>query len=201
MDALKEFYNALSPAMLRTCRRLNTPEKIQEYLDAIDYCSDVDYISPLTLMKTRTGCCLEGALFAAAMFRCMGHVPMILEMTSVRDDVHVIALFRKNGLWGAVAKSNYVGLRARQPIYRTIRELVLTYFEFYYNLKHERTLRGYSVPLNLVRFDSLSWMIRDDNLDVIGEALTTIRHFPLFPKQLAKTLPHVGTDVSKAYHP
>jgi hypothetical protein len=211
MGPFKEFYKALTPELRRTCLRLNTPDKIQEYLDNINYCNDEDYHSPLTLMKTKNGCCLEGALFAAALLRRMGHPPLILELTSERDDDHIIAVYRKNGLWGAVAKSNYVGLRARQPVYRTLRELVLTYFELYYNVKRERSLRGYSVPLSLARFDSLSWMIRDDQLNRIAESLDYIRHFALFPRRITKSFPPMDgwmyragmmeTDVSKTYHP
>ena len=97
-------------------------------------------------------------LFAAAALRGTACPPLILDLASVRDDDHVIAVYRANGYWGAIAKSNYSGLRFRSPVYRTLRELALSYFEHYYNLKGEKTLRAYSRPVNLTRFDSIDWM-------------------------------------------
>lgn len=190
---------------------LTTPEKIQAWLDAIDYCDTEHYLSPATLLKQRKGCCFEGALFAAAMLRRLGHRPLILELKAERDDDHIIALYRKNGRWGALAKSNYPVLRARQPLYKTLRELVLTYFEFYYNLKGERSLRSYSVPLDLAKLDYLNWMTDDARLGVIADKLDALRHSPIFPKALIEKLPPmdpwmfkagmVGTVVSRAYQP
>ncbi len=94
-----------------------------------------------------------------------------------RDDDHLLALFKRGGHWGAVAKSNFVGLRYREPIFRTLRELVLSYFEQFYNVEGEKTLRGYTVPMNLRRFDRLPWMTEDAPLDLIADHLDEIRSY------------------------
>ncbi len=106
---------------------------------------------------------MEGALLAAAALRVNGHPPLLMDLEAVRDDDHVVALYRERGLWGGIAKSNFAGLRFRAPIYRTLRELALSYFEHYYNLRGERTLRAYSVPVNLARLDSQHWMTAEED--------------------------------------
>ncbi len=120
-----------------------------------------------------------------------GYPPLVLDLEAVRDVDHVIAVFRERGLWGAVAKSNFAGLRFRAPIYRSLRELALSYFESYYNLRGERTLRGYSRPVNLSRFDHLDWMTSEKPVWAVAEHLVTVSHFPLFPARLAKNLPRL----------
>jgi hypothetical protein len=130
-------------------------------------------------MRDKTAHCFEAALFAAAALRENGHPPLILDLESVRDDDHVIAIYRMDGHWGAMAKSNYAGLRFREPVYRTLRELVMSYFEHYYNLKGEKTLRAYSRPVNLSRFDRQHWMTSEDDLWVIPEYLVEIKHTPI----------------------
>src|SRR6476620_11639917 len=147
--------------MHNVLRKLSTPEKIQKYLDDLPYNKEKDgetCRSPRLVLEYNTAHCFEGALFAAAALRANGKPPLILDLASVRDDDHVIAVYRANGCWGSIGKSNYAGLRFRSPVYRTLRELALSYFEHYYNLKGERTLRAYSVPVNLARLDSKHWM-------------------------------------------
>ena len=122
---------------------------------------------------------MSGALVGAAALRMLGHPPLLLDFEAVRDDDHVLALFRRRGHWGAVAKSNYSGLRFREPVYRTLRELAMSYFEHYYNLRREKTLRNYSRPVNLERFDSIHWMTAEEDVWAIPEYLTTIRHTAL----------------------
>ena len=117
---------------------------------------------------------MEGALFGAAALRMLGHPPLLLDLEAVRDDDHVLAIFRLRGHWGALAKSNYSGLRYREPVYRTLRELVMSYFEHYYNLQQEKTLRRYSRPVNLRRFDSMGWMTAEEDVWPIPEYLCTI---------------------------
>jgi hypothetical protein len=132
---------------------------------------------------------MDGALFAAAALRVQGHPPLIVDLEAVRDDDHVLAAFRIGGLWGAVARSNYSGLRFREPLYRTIRDLVLSYFESYFNLRREKTLRRYSRPLNLSRFDERHWMTAEEDLWDIPEHLVSIRHETLLD---ARTLANLG---------
>jgi len=172
------------PVMLSTretqlLRRLSTPLKIQKYLDDLPYNKErggETCRSPRRVIRDRTGHCFEAALLAAAALRVNGHPPLILDLESVRDDDHVIAVCRINGLWGSMAKSNYAGLGFREPVYRTLRELVMSYFEHYYNLEGEKTLRAFSRPVNLSRFDRLNWMTAEEDLWAIPEYLTTIAH-------------------------
>jgi hypothetical protein len=172
-------------------RKLNTPEKIQRYLDGLAYNKEPDgptCRSPRRVMRDRTGHCMEGALFGAAALRTMGHPPLLLDFEAVRDDDHVLAIFRLRGHWGAVAKSNYSGLRYREPVYRTLRELAMSYFEHYFNLKKEKTLRNYSRPVNLRRFDSIGWMTAEEDVWAIPEYLCEIAHTPLVSAGVAARL-------------
>jgi hypothetical protein len=101
-----------------------------------------------------------------------------------RDDDHVLALYKQDGHWGAVAKSNFVGLRFREPVYRTLRELVMSYFEQYYNVEREKTLWGYSMPLNLKAFDKLNWMGSDEPLGAIVQRLAKMRRVPVLTETM-----------------
>jgi len=173
-----------SSKMLKLLRKLSTPEKIQKFLDDLPYNKEKDgetCRSPRLVIENNTAHCFEAALFAAAALRANGRPPFILDLASVRDDDHVIAVYRANDCWGAIAKSNYAGLQFRSPVYRTLRELALSYFEHYYNLKGEKTLRAYSSrPVSLARFDSIHWMTTDEPLWAIAEYLCEIKHTPIF---------------------
>jgi hypothetical protein len=181
----------LSPANYRTLRALKTPVQIQRFLDALTYQYADTAWSPRRALRERKGHCLEGALLAAAALRIHGHPPLLMDLESVRDDDHVIALYRERGLWGGIAKSNYAGLRFRAPIYRTLRELALSYFENYYNLRGERTLRAYSQAVNLTRLDAQHWMTAEEDVWCVAELLIAARHYPLFPDKVARSLPHL----------
>lgn len=174
-------------------RRLRTPEKIQRYLDdEIAYNKEPDGPSskgPRPVIRDRRAHCMEGALFAAAALRMAGFEPLLLDLESVRDDDHVLAVFRQRGHWGAIAKSNYSGLRFREPVYRTLRELVMSYFAHYFNLQGERTLRAYSTrPVNLKRFDGIHWMTADRDLWEIPEYLCEIAHSRLMTPEMERCL-------------
>jgi hypothetical protein len=173
----------LNKSEFQLFRKLSTPEKIQKYLDDLPYNKEKEgetCYSPRLVIRHNAAHCFEGALFAAAALRLTGRAPLILDLVAVRDDDHVIAVYRTNGCWGAIGKSNYAGLRFRSPIYRTLRELALSYFEHYYNLKGEKTLRAYSRPVSLARFDSIHWMISEEPLWPIPEFLLDIKHTPIF---------------------
>lgn len=163
-------------------RRLSTPEKIQQYLEDLPYNKERDgetCRSPRLAIHHNTAHCFEGALLAAAALRVIGKPPLILDLASIRDDDHVICVFRVNGCWGAIGKSNYAGLRFRTPVYRSLRELVMSYFEHYYNLDGEKTLRAYSRPVNLSRFDRIGWMTSEEPLWAIPEYLCEIKHISI----------------------
>jgi hypothetical protein len=183
--------NGFTALELRSLRRLKTPAGIQAFIDSLPYHLADTAWSPRRALREGTAHCLEGALLAAAALRVNGYPPLVLDLEAVRDVDHVIAVFRERGLWGAVAKSNFAGLRFRAPIYRSLRELALSYFESYYNLRGERTLRGYSRPVDLSRFDHLDWMTSEKSVWAVAEYLVTVSHFPLFPARLAKNLPRL----------
>jgi hypothetical protein len=121
--------------------------------------------------------------------RRLGYPPLILNTPAIlQDDDHLLALYKRDGRWGAVAKSNFVGLRFREPVYVTLHELVMSYFEQFYNVKRKKTLRSYTVPLNLKAFDRLSWMTSDEALERIGERLDEIRKVRLLTRRMIANL-------------
>lgn len=181
----------LSPADVRTLRALKTPARIQKFIDALTYQYADTAWSPQRVLRERKGHCLEGALLAAAALRVNGYPPLLIDLEAVHDDDHVVAIYRECGLWGGIAKSNFAGLRFRAPVYRTLRELALSYFEHYYNLRGERTLRSYSRPLNLERLDSLHWMTSEEDVWCVPEHLIATRHYPLLPFKVARALPRL----------
>lgn len=191
MPALETFDRALTKSDRQFMARLTTPVKIQGFLDKVIYSSEEIYRCPLRVLRDRVGHCFDGALFAAAALRRLGHPPLIVDiLPNSRDDDHLLALFKRDGHWGAVAKSNFVGLRYREPIFRTLRELVLSYFEQFYNVEGEKTLRGYTAPMNLRRFDRLPWMTEDGPLDLIADRLDEIRKVQvLTPEMVARLSP------------
>ena len=173
-------------------RSLRTPEKIQAFLDGLAYNLEPDgdtLRSPRRVMRDRTAHCAEGAILAAAAFRMNGRPPLLVDLEAVRDDDHVLAVYRDGGLWGAVATSKFAGLRFRAPVYRTVRELVMSYFEDYYNWDGERTLRAFSRPISLSRFDPIAWMTADEDLWPIVEYLAHAPHTNLIPGSIARRLP------------
>ncbi len=189
MSATDDFMQRLSSQERALVSELATPADIQRFLDGLTYSADSFYRCPLRVMRDRTAHCFDGALFAAAMLRRLGYPPLILDLLpNERDDDHLLALYKFDGLWGAVAKSNFVGLRFREPIYRSIRELVMSYFEQYYNVAAEKTLRAYAGPLNLTRFDRLHWMIEDDGLDLIAQRLDQLRRVPVISERSIRIL-------------
>jgi len=131
---------------------------------------------------------MDGALFAAAALRLQGYPALIVDLEAVQDDDHVIAVFRRRGLWGAVARSNYSGLRYREPLHLTIRSLVLSYFEWYHNLRREKTLRRFSRPIDLSRFDRIRWMTAEDDLWDIPDYLVGVRHERLIDPAMVREL-------------
>src|SRR3989304_3921258 len=178
MPGLEAFEQALTKSERRLISRLTPPFKIQAFLDDILYSGEERYRCPLTVLRDRKGHCFDGAIFGAAMLRRLGYPPLIVDMLpNKRDDDHLLALYKVDGHWGAVAKSNFAGLRFREPVYRTLRELVMSYFELYYNAAGEKTLRAYTVPLNLSTFDKHNWLTDDRTMDKIAARPGGIRQF------------------------
>jgi hypothetical protein len=172
----------------RLFERLDSPHKIQRFLDRLDYNCRPGTRSPLWVVKERKANCFEGALFAAAALRAIGQRPLIVDLTAINDDDHVIAVFKRRGHWGAVAKSNFSVLRFREPIYRTIRELVMSYFDIFFNTRDRKSLRSYTQPFSLARFDRRNWVITDGDLGYIGDALNAARHIRMITPAMAREL-------------
>lgn len=178
---------------LRTLRALHTPHGIQRALDAMPYHHAATAWSPRRVLREHTAHCLEGAVFAAAALRVLGFPPLLLDLEAVQDTDHVLAVFRAGSHWGAIAKSNFAGLRYREPVYRSVRELVMSYFEGYINLRGDRTLRAYSRPVNLARFDRRrpGWMTTGSDLWWIAEHLVGVLHTPLLSRSMIRRLHRV----------
>ncbi len=183
------FDQVLTESEQEAISKLTTPARIQTFLDELPYSTEHIYRCPLRVLREKIAHCFDGALFAAAMLRRLGYPPLILDMLpNERDDDHLLALYKRNGHWGAIAKSNFVGLRFREPIYRTLRELMMSYFEQFYNLEREKTLRSYTLPLNLKAFDPLDWMTKDDLLEHIAQKLDRIRRVSVLTQPMILAL-------------
>ena len=191
---MKSFDNTqigLSAKELSFLKKLSTPQRIQDALDAMpqnfeeggDSCMSVREV-----IKQKKAHCIEAALLAALALWVHGEKPLLLDLSASReDDDHVVALFRRSGLWGAISKSNHAVLGYRDPIYRTIRELALSYVHEYYNAKGMKTLRSYSRPYALSSKHPEMWITGSDSW-AIAEELCDLRHYPLFPSVQARLL-------------
>lgn len=159
MSFVEKFESYLPADLLEQFRKLDTPFAIQQYLDGLPYIGEDRDRSPLNVMLDRQCHCLDGGFLAALMLWRIGHKPLLIDLIPEpgKDDDHVLALFQVEGYWGAVAKSNYVNLGFREPVYRNLRELVMTYFEHYVSVRQEKTLRGYTRPLDASRYPRLNW--------------------------------------------
>lgn len=171
---------------------LDSPPAIQEYLDGMPYSADPFYRCPASVLRDRKAHCFDGAVLAAAALRRLGFPPRIVDLLpwEGHDDDHLLAIFRVEEGWGAIAKSNFTGLRYRDPVYHSLRELVMSYFELYFNAAGEKTLRGYTVPLDLARFDRRGWTTRDETMEAIATRLDQIRkHDVLAPGMAGRLAP------------
>ncbi len=178
---------------LRRLRALHSPVGIQRALDRMPYHLAKTAWSPRRVLREGTAHCLEGAIFAATALRVLGFPPLLLDLEAVQDTDHVLAVYRFNGHWGAIAKSNFSGLRFRAPVYRSLRELAMSYFEDYINLRGDRTLRAYSRPVDLARFDRSrpGWMTSEDDLWWIPEHLVHTPHTHLLTPAMERSLSRV----------
>jgi len=186
--AMTSLEESLQPQGRRVLRSLSSPAHVQEFLDPIPYSAEKFYRCPRRVIEDRKAHCFDGALFAAAALRRLGFPALIVDMHAVRDDDHLIAIFRRSGCWGAVAKSNFVGLRYREPVYRSLRELAMSYFEAFYNLAGEKTLRTYTQQIRLARFDRLDWEVSDEGLETIARHTDRVPRIRLITPAMARGL-------------
>jgi hypothetical protein len=172
----------LTAAEFAVLRRLDTPRKIQAFLYELKQNFELggDTCRPVRqVLKSRTAHCIEGAMLAACALWVHGEPPLLMDMRAVRDYDHVVAVFRRHGRWGAISKTNGIGLRWRDPVYGSLRELAMSYFHEYTNRRDHKTLREYSVPYDLRRLDPRIWVTGEKQAWVVAEALDELRHFPL----------------------
>lgn len=181
----------LTPAEFRVLERLDSPHKIQRFVNALPANFEPDgdtVLSVREVLRQRRAHCIEGAMVAAAALWIQGEPPLLFDLEAVQDYDHVITLFRRNGHWGAISKTNHFALRYRDPVYRTLRELALSYFHEYANRRGEKTLRRYSVAFDLRAVDPALWVTNPDNCWEVAERLDEIRHFSLVTSRQTRLL-------------
>ena len=173
----KSIDDFMNPQQRELVSTLTSPAKIQAYLDSIPYSAEETNRSPVRVLSDCKAHCLDGGVFAATILRLLGYPPIILDMQPEpgTDDDHVLAIYQRNGFYGAVAKSNFSGLRFREAVYRSLRELVMSYFEVFFNVEGIKTMRGYTRPVNLAAYDKKDWMWKDTGVDFIEHRLKELR--------------------------
>jgi hypothetical protein len=192
----------LTPEEERFLRALNTPAKVQDYLDSIPFNFEENgdtCMSPRRVIREKKAHCMEGAFLAAGAFLLQGRKPLLLSLkVDARDQDHMLALFRENGYWGAVSKTNHAVLRYRDPVYRTVRELAMSYFHEYFLINGgAKTMKGYLGPINLRRF-GIVWMTGEDDLWDVAEDIFNSKHIGIVPKQNERFLKKASPVERKA---
>lgn len=173
-------------------KKLSTPQKIQDFLDTLPMNHEKrgeTYMSVRRTLREKKAHCFEGALVAACALQMHGEKPLLLDLSVTSDDIdHVVALYKKNGYWGAISKTNHVSLRFRDPVYKTVRELAASYFnEYFLSDTGKKTLRAYSIPFDLSK-QEIDWIASEEDLVDLVDALEDSPHLPLFPKENLKYL-------------
>jgi len=184
----KSLFSDFSSSELKILKSLKNPSKIQSFLNTLpinfelngDTCQ-----SPKSVLQSKTAHCMEGAMLAATALRFHGYKPLIMDFEATSDDFdHVIAIFKQFGYYGSISKTNHAVLRYREPIYKNPRELALSFFhEYFLNKNGKKTLRTFSKPVNLARFDKKGWMTSSEPVWFIPEYLTEIKHFPILKRK------------------
>jgi hypothetical protein len=176
---------------------LRTPEHIQRFLDELAYDEKGGAASPRKVMRTGKAQCYSGALFACAALRELGYAPRLMWIDAVTDDGHCLALYQNGHLWGSVAKSNFTTLRSREPLYPYL-ALGLSYFEGFFNLYGKRTMRGFTVPIDLERFEPRGWRFSEGQLLYIDRAIDTAPREWKLPRGSAAQLSRVNKQLRQA---
>jgi hypothetical protein len=176
-----------TPSEKQFLKSLNTPEKIQHYIDGLDYNSSDDATSVRYVLMSQDAHCLEGGFVACAALELQGHKPLMVSLMAEDDDHHVLSVYRGKHGWGCISKSNTALLKGRDPVYRDIRELVMSYFEFYFNLNGVKSLYAYSDPFHLDRF-GYDWRTGDENLLSMGHKMNDLKHYEIIDHKELKKL-------------
>jgi hypothetical protein len=180
-------------AEIKLFKRLDSPAKIQDFLvfkikhnPARD---GVECRSPREVLKFGKAHCIEGALLAAAILEFHGQKPLLMDLRSTPNDLdHVVALFKQHGHWGAISKTNHVVLRYREPVYKSVRELAMSYFHEYFLNSGKKTMRDYSAPFNLNKVNNLNWRTSKKDLAKVAEILDSVKHFKILSSAQIKNL-------------
>ncbi len=185
---MHQSYCCFEPHELRVLRSLRTPQKIQDFLDELPMNFRETYWSPRKVLRLRRAHCMEGAMVAAVALRLAGYPPLVMDLKATPyDDDHVVAVFRQDGCWGAISKTNHGVLRYRELVYKTIRELAMSYFHEYLINDGSKTLRSFSNPVDLSRFDKRGWMTDEEDVDYVPEYVDNVKHFSILTKaQIAR---------------
>ena len=176
---------------------MRSPAHIQRFLDELDYDENAGIASPREVLRSGKAQCVSGVLFACAALRELGHPPRLMYIDAVADDGHCIAVYEHGGLWGGIAKSNFTGLRARDPIYPYL-ALGLSYFESYFNQYGKRTMRSFTVPVELERFEPRGWRFSERPLGYIDRAIDRAAKAWTLPRGSARRLSNVSELLREA---
>jgi len=181
----------LTRAEFAVLRRLSTPHKIQDFISTLPQNFEPGgqtCLSVRSVLGERRAHCIEGAMLAALALWVHGERPLLLDLKATRDYDHVVAVYRHHGHWGAISKTNPSVLRYRDPVYRTLRELTMSYFHEYANKRHQKTLRSWAGPFDLRRMDPALWVTNEKSCWEVGYRLDALRHWPLINTRQAKLL-------------
>ncbi len=178
---------------IKLFKRLSTPKKIQDFLESLPANFEKEgetCRSPRMVLKHKTAHCMEGAMLAAAILEYHGHQPLVIDLRSIKphDDDHIVAVFKEFGHWGAISKTNHAVLRFREPVYKTIRELVMSYFHEYFMDNGNKTLREYTLPINLQKFNKFNWRTSGKDLFEITDAIDKLKHIFILSRKQQKNL-------------
>jgi len=183
---------------IQLLKKLRTPQKISEFLAKIRYKVTDGCYSPRLVMAYQEAHCFDGAFFAAAAMEFHGYKPLIIDLWAQDDDEHLLCVYQQHGLWGSIAKSNTSLLLERSPVYQNVRELIMSYFDLYFNYYGKLGLYAYSKPINLNLFNKYNWRGTDQNLEFLSEKIDQQTHYEIIDPRKLKKMPKVNKVLLKA---
>lgn len=192
MSIFRKFKTAGLEKKYKILGKLDTPQKIQNFLNKIPFNDETKRptdLSPMMVLEKKTCHCLEGGVLAALALRVQGYPPLLVDLkANDYDDDHILAVFQKFGKWGAITKTNHAGLRYREPVYNSIRELAMSFFHEYFDNDGSKNLVSYSRVVNLKRFDKQGWMTTREEISYIPKYMDKVRHYPMLDEKQRKNL-------------
>jgi hypothetical protein len=203
---MSDLVKKLTPTELSILKKLSSPKKIQDFLDTLPINHEKNgetYMSVRRTLREKKAHCFEGALLAALALYVHSEPPLLLDLSTTSKDIdHVVALYKKNGYWGAISKTNHYCLRFRDPVYKTVRELAVSYFhEYFLNITGAKTLRAYSKPFDLRKYinkKGMDWVSSEEDVTALVDALEDSPHYQIFPKENLKYLRNADRTERKA---